>query len=193
MSDSDKDVDVIEDYSDQDIAEEILKISNADPKLGLHNLVTIPNNVQTLIEDPTVVDPLYQSIKNDKSDEDIFKKIMLEYAEELAYLRSYRKQNFSLDIDKTSSVTEKRIKALEKLVDAISKRYYVLSNGGKGKIDFNSESFTRVFQKFLEQVQETFKKVGIPEQYSKIFFPELAKKLDGFEKIAEKVYYGRDR
>ena len=62
-----------------------------------------------------------------------------------------------------------------------------------GKIDFFSDNFQRVLKNFLEIIQKTFRKVNIPSQFEDIFFSQLAKDFDNFEKKAEKIYYGKDK
>lgn len=149
------------------------------------------SQLQELIEDPLETDPLFQAIENDDPVPTILRNALKEYAEEIAYLKAWRKHNYKLDADITSEISDKRMKALFNLVKTILEKEKIASKQNKGKIDFHSENFSKVFQFFLQEVQETFKTVNIPEQYQKIFFPQLAKRLDGFEKKAERIYYGK--
>jgi hypothetical protein len=171
-----------------DLEDKSEEINKAKDLLNI-NLVNTP--IQKIIEDPTKNDKLVQSIKNDDPGATILNNIMLEFAEEIAYMKAWRNNNFQIDKDMTSEVSEKRIKALNSLTTAVIEKLKIASTINKGKIDFYSENFSKIFEYFIKIVQETFQKVGIPEQFRNIYFAELSKQLDGFEKVAEKIYSGK--
>jgi len=186
----------------KDLESEIGKVQESHDKGEERELINEPQDLlainvkghsqlQQLIEDPLENDDLYQAIDNDDPAPALLRSAMKEYAEEIAYLKAWRKHNYKLDADMTSEISDKRMKALFNLVKAVLEREKIASKQSKGKIDFHGENFAKVFQFFLQEVQETFKTVNIPEQYQKIFFPQLAKRLDGFEKKAERIYYGK--
>jgi len=168
----------------------IVEVSDPNKLLSV-NLVN--TSIQKIIEDPTKNDRLVESIKNDDPGITILNNIMIELAEEIAYMKAWRNNNFQIDKDITSEVTEKRVKALNNLTMAVIEKVKIMNLGSKGKLDFYSENFSKVFEYFLKVVQDTFQKVGIPEQYRNIFLSELAKQLDGFEKTAEKIYNGKKK
>jgi hypothetical protein len=114
---------------------------------------------------------------------------MKEIADELAYLKAYRKIHY-LASDDISEVSVKRVKALKSLVDTLIEKEKLKNSAYDGKIDFGSEKFEKVMEFILNMVRETFEKVGIPEQFNDIFFIQLAQNLEGFEKKVEKIYYG---
>jgi hypothetical protein len=150
-----------------------------------------PNGLlQRNIEDPTENDRLYHSIRNNDSTSSVLNNIMAEIAEEAAYLKTWRKENFNLSED-ISEVSNKRILILKKLVDTIEKKEKISNSKSTGKVDFHSDNFQKVFSHFLQVVKSTFEEVNIPAQYEDIFFSQLAKSLDGFEDTAEKIYHGK--
>lgn len=173
-----------------DKVEPPIEVNNPTNLLSV-NLVN--TTVQKIIEDPTKNDRLVESIKNDDPGIIILNNIMIELAEEIAYMKAWRNNNFQIDKDVTSEVTEKRVKALNNLTMAVIEKVKIMNSGSKGKVDFYSENFSKVFEYFLKVVQDTFQKVGIPEQYRNIYLSELAKQLDGFEKTAEKLYNGKKK
>jgi len=204
--DLEKDLEDLESFKQQDNR----KIFEEDPERicreGNPNIVTDliandPNDVlqinirsgsplQRIIEDPTENDDLYNSIKGNDPTTTILNNIMAEIAEEAAYLKTWRRENYNLK-DDLSEVSNKRILILKKLVDTIEKREKISLSKSTGKVDFHSENFQKVFSHFLQVVKSTFEQVNIPEQYEDIFFSQLAKSLDGFEDIAEKIYHGK--
>jgi hypothetical protein len=173
-----------------DRTEPLVEVNNPANLLSV-NLVNTP--IQKIIEDPTKNDKLVESIKNDDPGTIILNNIMLELAEEIAYMKAWRNNNFQIDKDVTSEITEKRVKALNNLTMAVIEKVKLTNSSSKGKIDFYSENFSKIFEHFLKVVQDTFQKVGVPEQYKNIFISELAKQLDGFEKTAEKIYNGKKK
>jgi len=146
---------------------------------------------QRTVEDPTISDSLFNSIKNNDPTITILNNIMQEMAEEAAYLKSFRQDNFDVNEDNFSEVSDKRVMTLRKIVEALDKREKILKNSGSARIDFRGEAFLRIFEHFLKAVKYTFKKVNIPDQYNDIFFSQLAKELDGFEDTAERLYNGK--
>jgi len=180
---------------------EALKIfENVEPPIvevnnpaNLISVNLVNTSIQKIIEDPTKNDILVESIKNDDPGITILNNIMVELAEEIAYMKAWRNNNFQIDKDVTSEIAEKRIKALNNLTMTVIQKAKIMNSGNKGKIDFYSENFSKIFEYFLKVVQDTFQKVGIPEQYRNIYLSELAKQLDGFEKTAEKIYSGKKK
>lgn len=146
--------------------------------------------LQKVIEDPTENDDLYISLKNNDSTSTVLNHIMVEIAEEAAYLKTWRRENYNLK-DDLSEISNKRILILKKLVETIEKREKINNSKATGKVDFHSDNFQKVFSHFLQTVKSTFEKVNVPAQYEEIFFSQLAKDLDGFEDTAEKIYQGK--
>lgn len=123
-------------------------------------------------------------------------KLKEELIEEIAFLKDLRNERVDEeDVNQIVKITEKRTKILKDLLDVIAKEESIRSNRDKRKekIDFYGEGFQRVFKHLLKIVQDTFLKVKIPIQYVDIYFSELAKALDNFEKEAEKLYYETDK
>lgn len=150
-----------------------------------------PNkSVAKYVGDPTENDKLLSSIRSRSSNSTVLNNVMEEIAEEVAYLKAWRNENWDGEKD-ISDATSKRILALRKIVETLIDREKLKQEKNLGKIDFYSENFQNVLKHFLEVIQETFTKVNIPRQYSDIFFSQLAKDFDGFEKKAEKIYYGK--
>lgn len=145
--------------------------------------------IQQLIIDPVKNDLLYSVIKKDDSTNSMLNHVMREIAEELAYLKSYRKVHYLANED-ISEVSLKRVKSLKSLVDTIVEKEKLKNNAFDGKIDFYGEKFEKVIEFILGVVKDAFDKVGIPDQYNDIFFTQLAQDLEGFEKKVEKIYYG---
>jgi hypothetical protein len=143
------------------------------------------------VGDPLDNDNLVSVVRSNKPTVTVLNAIMEEIAEEAAYIKAWRAANWDLSKD-FSDTTFKRIKMLKSLVDTVSEKEKLRKASNVGKIDFHGESFQRVLKYFLETIQTTFKKINIPAQYENIFFPLLAKEFDGFEKKAEKIYYGKD-
>lgn len=138
-------------------------------------------------------DGLIKTIKAKGFSEETINKMKEELAEEVAFLKGLRNEyGFDIDdIDQLIRITEKRTKIIKDLIDILNKEEQIrLKRDKEGRIDFYSEKFQRVFRYLLKIIQDTFIKTSIPSQYIDIFFTELAKALDGFEKKAEKIYYG---
>lgn len=161
-----------------------------DPESVLKVNIQPGSQLQKLIEDPTLTDALYLSIQNNEATTTVLNHVMTEIAEEAAYLKTFRRENFNLSED-LSEISERRINILRKLVETIEKREKINSSKSSGKVDFHGEKFQKVFGHFLQIVKKTFKKVSIPPQYDDIFFSLLAKEMDGFEITAEKIYYNK--
>lgn len=147
--------------------------------------------LQQLINDPVQNDKLVSIIREEKPSISILNQIMQEIAEEIAYIKAWRAQNWNSK-DDLSDATFKRIKMLKNLVDTIVEKDRLRQQQKVGKIDFYGENFQNVLKHFLEVIQQTFQKVNIPEQYEDIFFTQLAKEFNGFERKAEKIYYGKE-
>jgi len=115
-----------------------------------------------------------------------------EMAEEAAFIKAWRNNNWDGTAD-LSEATGKRIKMLKDIVETLVEKEKLKKEKNVGKVDFYGDNFQRVLKHFLEVIQKTFKKVSIPAQFEDIFFTQLAKEFDGFEKSAEKIYYGKDK
>jgi len=146
--------------------------------------------LKKFLTDPLQNDALVSAVRKEHTSSNIMNVIMQEIAEEVAFIKAWRNQNFDGDKD-LSEATFKRIKMLGQLIEAIGEKEKLKSKVG-GKIDFHSKSFERVMKHFLDVIYKTFKGVNIPKQYEDIFFSQLAKEFNGFEKTAEKLYYGKD-
>jgi hypothetical protein len=160
-----------------------------DPSELLDGTIDPNEIIQQLITDPTKNDALCASINRDDTVNSIFNQIMKEIADELAYLKAYRKIHY-LGKDDISEVSVKRVKCLKSLVDTLIEKEKLKNSAFEGKIDFGSEKFESIMEFILEKVKETFEKIGIPEQFNDIFFVQLAQNLEGYEKKLEKIYYG---
>lgn len=145
--------------------------------------------LQKAITDPVRNDKLLASIRREESTQTLFNGIMQEIAEELAYLKAYRREHFLSDQD-TTDVSFKRVKALRELVDTLVKRE-AQKEKKEGKIDFYGDRFESVMKFLLEKVVGAFEKVGVPDQFHEIFLAQLGQDLEGFEKEVEKIYYGK--
>jgi hypothetical protein len=149
------------------------------------------NPLAKTIANPVENDNLVAVIRDNKPTSTIIKTIMEEIAEEAAYLKAWRNENWNTGED-ISETTFKRIKMLKHLVETIVEQEKLKKESATGKVDFHGEAFQRVLKYFLETIQKTFRKVHIPIQFEDIFFTELAKEFDNFEKNAERIYYGKD-
>jgi len=141
---------------------------------------------------PIENDKLLSTIKDRKSINTIMNLVAEELAEEAAYLKAWRNEQWGNGND-VSGITLKRIKTLRNLIETLIDQDKLKKSNSEGKVDFYGEAFSRVLQYFLEVIQKTFRKVNIPSQYESIFFPELAKAFDNFEKKAERIYYGKEK
>jgi hypothetical protein len=149
------------------------------------------NALQKFIGNPVENDSLVEVVRNGSSTTTVLNAVMEEIAEEAAFIKAWRNQNWDGGVD-LSEATGKRIKMLRDLVETVVEREKLNNAKNVGKVDFQGENFQRVLKHFLEVIQKTFKKVNIPSQFEDIFFTQLAKEFDGFEKKAEKLYYGKD-
>jgi hypothetical protein len=148
--------------------------------------------VQRSLEDPTLDDSLLESIKGGDPVATILNHVLEEIAEEVCYLKAYRNTGWDAETD-FSDVSAKRIRSLKSLVDSLIEKERLKNSKDTGKVDFHSKNFENVFVYFLDVIKETFEKVAIPKEFEGIFFTQLAKDLDGFEKAAEKIYYGKKK
>lgn len=148
------------------------------------------SEIKKALANPAANDKLVEAVRRDDSSLGLLNTIMEEIAEEAAYLKAWRNAVWNGETDISDS-TLSRIKMLKNLVDTLVEREKMKRDRSVGKIDFHSENFQRVLKFFMEIINKTFKKVKIPPQYEDIFFTQLAKDFDGFEKKAEKIYYGK--
>jgi len=167
------------------------KIKKKDPNDIMNSNIQSGGSLSKTLADPLDNDHLVAVIRNNKSTVTILRAIMVEIAEEAAYIKAWRVENWNSGED-VSEVTFRRIKMLKQLVETIIRQEKLKKENVSGKVDFHGEAFQRVLKYFLETLQGTFHKINIPVQYEDIFFTELAKAFDGFEKKAERIYYGKD-
>jgi len=159
---------------------------------GVMNINIKPgSSLSHAIANPTENDNLVAVIRDNKPINTVLKAIIEEIAEEAAYLKAWRNENWSTGED-LSEPTFKRIKILKHLVETIVEQEKLKKDTVSGKVDFHGEPFQKVLKFFLETIQKTFRKVHIPEQFEDIFFAELAHSFDNFEKSAERIYYGKE-
>lgn len=158
-------------------------------KPGVNPALSSP--LTNAIANPVENDNLVAVIRDNKPVSTILKTVMEEIAEEAAYIKAWRNENWNSGED-ISEATFKRIRMLKHLVETIVEQEKLKRDSSTGKIDFHGEAFQRVLKYFLENIQKTFRKVHIPVQFEDIFFTELAKGFGGFEKDAERIYYGKD-
>jgi hypothetical protein len=163
-----------------------------DPSSLLSAGMPIGSPIQKSLEDPTVDDVLLESIKGGDPVATILNHVLEEIAEEVCYLKAQRNNGWDAETDYTD-VSAKRIRSLKTLVESLIEKEKLKNSKDTGKIDFHSKNFENVFGYFLGVVKDTFEKIGVPSQYADIFFTQLAKDLDGFEKEAEKIYYGKKK
>lgn len=150
-----------------------------------------PMSLSSAIGNPLDNDNLLSAIRNNKSSTSLLRAIMQEIAEEAAYIKAWRSVHWDSGED-LSEATFKRIKMLKHLVETVMEQEKIKKDSTSGKVDFHGEAFQKVLKFFLETILGTFKKVNIPAQYEDIFFTALAKDFDGFEKNAERIYYGKE-
>lgn len=154
--------------------------------------VNVPeaSDIHKALTNPAANDRLVEVIRRDESTLTMLNTIMEEIAEEAAYLKAWRNSVWDGKND-ISEATLSRIKMLSELVKTLSEREKLKKEKAVGKIDFHSENFQNVLKYFMSTILGTFKKVQIPQQYEDIFVTQLARDFDGFEKKAEKIYYGK--
>jgi vesicle coat complex subunit len=162
------------------------------PQIAAQVGISAPDSsdIRKALANPAANDKLTEIIRNDDSTLTILNTVMEEIAEEAAFIKAWRNQNWDGKAD-ISEATLSRIKMLSELVKAISEREKLKREKAVGKIDFHSENFQSVLKYFMSVIVETFRKVKVPQQYEDIFVTQLAKDFDGFEKKAEKIYYGK--
>jgi len=146
--------------------------------------------IHKALANPAANDKLLETIRRDDSSTSTLNAVMEEIAEEAAYIKAWRNKVWNGEED-ISEATLNRIKMLRELVTAIVEKERLKREKAIGKVDFHSENFQNVLKMFMSIIMTTFKKVNIPSQFEDIFFTQLAKDFDGFEKKAEKVYYGK--
>lgn len=150
------------------------------------------SEIRKALSNPAANDKLVEVIRRDDSTITMINTVMEEIAEEAAYIKAWRNEQWDGNKD-ISEATLSRIKMLSELVKALSEREKLKKDKSVGKIDFHSENFQNVLKFFMEVIMKTFHKVQVPKQYEDIFFSQLAKDFDGFEKKAEKIYYGKGK
>jgi hypothetical protein len=148
------------------------------------------SEMRKALANPTINDKLVEVIRKDDSTITMLNTIMEEIAEEAAYLKAWRNAVWDGKED-ISEATLSRIKMLSELVKTLNEREKLKKDKAVGKIDFHSENFQSVLKFFMATIMGTFRKVQIPQQFEDIFVAQLAKDFDGFEKKAEKIYYGK--
>jgi len=148
-------------------------------------------NLQKFLSNPRANDKLLATVRSAKATTTVLSAVLEEIAEEAAFIKAWRNDNWNSKED-LSEATARRIKMLRSLVETLVDREKLKDKSLVGKVDFYSDNFQRVLKQFLMTIQTTFRKINIPKQYEDIFFTQLAKDFDGFEKIAEKIYYGKD-
>lgn len=155
--------------------------------------LSVRPSLQKQYINPLDGDNLVQITKDQASTQTILNAILNEIAEEIAYLKTKREERWNTDEKDIEVTSLKRVQALQQMVEAVTKKEKLSRDKNEGKIDFYSDNFQRVLKSYLEIVKETMKKVHIPDQYLNIFFSQLAKEFDGFEKKSEKIYYGKGK
>jgi len=165
-------------------------VSNDANKMLALNMQSANNAMTNIAGQPIENDALLAAVRKESSASTLLNVLMEEMAEEAAFIKAWRNQNWNGDKD-LSEATAKRIKMLKDMVDTLVEREKLKKEKSVGKIDFYGDNFQRVLKYFLEVIQKTFHKVAIPSQFEDIFFTQLAKEFDGFEKAAEKTYYGK--
>ena len=171
----------------------VLERGNEYEEIGKTIAVAPPQNstIQRFIADPVESDKLVSVIREEAPSSTILNAVMQEIAEEAAYIKAWRNENWNGEAD-LSEATSKRIKMLKDLVTTLTEREKINKDKNVGKVDFYGENFQRVMRHFMEVIMATFRKVNIPTQFEDIFITQLAKEFDGFEKQAEKIYYGKE-
>lgn len=173
------------------IEEDLDSIINLPQELMGAGTVPAPT-IDKALEDPTKDDALLDTIRQEEPTLTLYNSIMEEIATELAVMKYLRHELFLNGSDKEiiTDVSFKRVKSLTDLVKTLAEREKSRDKKD-GKIDFHGEKFERVVKHFLDVVQRTFNKVNIPEQFQEVFFIQLSKELEGYEKKVEKLYYGK--
>jgi len=176
--------------AEDDEAPIIIEPEENDPGHLVQINIKKGNTLQNIVGNPIANDVLVETIRNDDPTSTILNTVLEEIAEEVAFLKAWRNQNWNGELDISES-SFKRTRMLKQFVETVVEREKLRQNKNTGSIDFHSENFQRVLGHFLTVIQKTFKKVNIPNQYEDIFFSQLAKEFDGFEKRAEKIFYGK--
>jgi len=158
-------------------------------QVGLH--APDSSEIRKALTNPAANDRLLEVIRKDDSTVTILNTAMEEIAEDAAYIKAWRNTVWDGQKD-VSEAALSRIKMLSELVKTIIEREKLKEKKSIGKVDFHSENFQNVLKYFMSIIVGTFKKVQIPSQFEDIFFTQLAKDFGGFEKKAEKIYYGKD-
>ena len=148
------------------------------------------SEIRKALANPAVNDRLVEEVRKDSSTLTLLNTVMEEIAEEAAYLKAWRNAVWNGETD-ISDATMTRIKMLKSLVDTLVEREKMKREKSVGRVDFHSDNFQNVLRFFMATILKTFKKVKVPPQYEDIFFTQLAQDFDGFEKKAERLYYGK--
>jgi len=191
-------------------SEDHADVKTVDTDVALLNMTPAPNpnlpqmaagldvhapessEIRKALTNPAANDKLVEVIRKDESTITLLNTLMEEIAEEAAFIKAWRNANWDGEKD-ISEATGTRIKMLAEMVKAISEREKLKKSNAVGKVDFHSENFQNVLKYFMTVIIDTFRKVQIPKQYEDIFVTQLAKDFDGFEKKAEKIYYGKGK
>jgi len=162
------------------------------PQLAEQVGINVPeaSEIRKALANPAANDKLVEVIRRDDSTLTILNTVMEEIAEEAAFIKAWRNQTWDGQKD-LSEATLSRIKMLSELVKSIVEREKLKREKAVGKVDFHSENFQSVLKYFMSIIVATFRKVNIPQGFEDIFVTQLAKDFDGFEKKAEKIYYGK--
>lgn len=190
-------VDTLDEYEEIDPntgSEEFIVNEEAEKKRSLNNDINellgdgveSSRELEETLQDPSRNDRLLQAIEDEEPTITIFNEIMREIAVELAYLKSTRRKDFLAKED-FAETAFKRVKSLRELVETLVKREQQKEKK-TAQIDFYGEGFEKVVKFFLNVVSEAFNKSNIPQQFHDIFFAQLGKDLEGFEKKVEKIY-----
>jgi hypothetical protein len=83
------------------------------------------------------------------------------------------------DLRDASVISYKRAEVLEKAIKAVQARNQVEKESG---VDLDSPSMMVVFRFFMFKVKETFKKMGISDEQSDIFFRTLGEEMEDWKK-----------
>lgn len=197
MDDDDEDTDSVKPLGPDDVdgLNEVIEdplVVPEDPAVTAQANMSRTVAIHKLIGSPVENDKLLNKVKEQKSTASLLQTLMEEIAEEAAFIKAWRNENWDGEKD-LSDTTLKRVKMLKNMVETLVEKEKLKKDEAIGKIDFYGESFGRVMKYFLELIQKTFKSVGIPGEFQKIFFVKLAKEFDGFEKKVEKIYYGKSK
>ena len=122
----------------------------------------------------------------------IYARVLVEMADEDAHMKSLRVAAENMGIP-FSKISRDRVSTLKELADIMDKKVKeeTLKGGNTGgKVDFHSENFQNIVRWILEQTKAAAKDAMIPDHSVKLLFTRLQQSMNGFEEIAEGIYYG---